>query len=69
MKNYKIECVPCTGLVYPSHTFEVFFKSEEAMFDFMDIVPKAYTTKHYRKDDGDEWTLIGEVRGWRECDK
>tara|TARA_B100000929_G_scaffold93329_2_gene73257 strand:- start:2267 stop:2500 length:234 start_codon:yes stop_codon:yes gene_type:complete len=66
IQNYKIECVPPDDVGYAAHPFEVFFETEEAMFDFMDIVPRSYTTKHYQKTDTDEWKMIGTINGWRE---
>ena len=64
MENYKVECIPHTGLPYVTHPFEVFFEKEEAMFDFMEIVPDYFTTKHYEKSK-DKWELIAEIPGWR----
>ena len=48
------------------HPFEVFFEKEEAMYDFMDIVPDSYSTKHFERDErtGD-WELIATIPGWR----
>ena len=34
------------------------------MFDFMEIVPDYFTTKHYEKSK-DKWELIAEIPGWR----
>jgi hypothetical protein len=66
MENYKVECIASTGLPYLAHPFEVFFDKEEAMFDFMDIVPDSYTTKHYQRNNrNSKWTLIAEIEGWR----
>ena len=67
MENYKVECIPHTGLPYVTHPFEVFFEKEEAMFDFMEIVPNTYATKHYEKLGVGDWLLIAEIDGWRVC--
>jgi hypothetical protein len=66
MKNYKIECVPIYDPSYVVHPFTVFFESEEYMFDFMEIVPNTYSTRHYERS-RNEWHLIAEIDGWRVC--
>jgi len=68
-EDYKVECEPPEGLPYVTNSFEVFFSKEEYMFDFMDIVPRSYNTKHYEKNhDTKQWELICEIQGWRDCD-
>ena len=67
MKNYKIECVPIYDPSYVVHPFTVFFDKEEHMFDFMEIVPNTYSTKHYEQLSRREWHLIAEIDGWRVC--
>tara|TARA_R100000306_G_C4254492_1_gene82113 strand:+ start:97 stop:327 length:231 start_codon:yes stop_codon:yes gene_type:complete len=66
VENYKVECVAHTGISYLQHPFEVFFEKEEAMYDFMDIVPDSYSTKHFQRDtETGEWDLIATIPGWR----
>tara|TARA_R110002020_G_scaffold438168_1_gene648588 strand:+ start:2742 stop:2957 length:216 start_codon:yes stop_codon:yes gene_type:complete len=67
MNNYKIECVPIYDPDYTVHPFTVFFELEEYMFDFMEIVPNTYTTRHYEQLRRGEWHLIAEIDGWRVC--
>ena len=57
-EQYKVECFVSGSLSYLSDPFEVFFDKEESMQDFMEIVPDSYSTKHYKKDDDGNWTLI-----------
>ena len=65
---FKIECVPSSGLDYSAYPFEVFFATEEAVFDFMDIVPPKYLAKHYDRAANGRWELTCEIQGWRECE-
>ena len=66
VENYKIECVAHTGIEYLQHPFEVFFEKEEAMYDFMDIVPDSYSTKHFERDERTgKWELMATIPGWR----
>lgn len=58
-EQYKVECFASGGLVYLHDSFEVLFYKEESMIDFMNILPDSYSTKHYKRDDDDNWTLIG----------
>jgi len=67
MKDYKIECLPIYDPNYMVHPFTVFFEKEEHMFDFMEIVPNTYATKHYQKLQPGDWLLIAEIDGWRVC--
>ena len=67
IKDYKIECVPKYEPDYVVHPFTVFFEKEEHMYDFMDIVPNFYTTRHYEQLRRGEWHLIAEIDGWRVC--
>ena len=57
-EQYKVECSASGGLTYLHDSFEVLFSKEESMIDFMDILPDSYSTKHYKRDDDGNWTLI-----------
>lgn len=48
-------------------SFYCVFEKEEYMFDFMEIVPNTYATKHYQKLGPGDWLLIAEIDGWRVC--
>lgn len=59
-ENYKIECFASSGeLAYVNDSFEICFDAEKPMLDFIDRIPLSYTTKYYKKNDSDEWDLIG----------
>ena len=58
MIDYKIQCIPPKNLKYNAEPFELFFMHENAMLDFMDIVPSGYKTRHYRQDKDDNWEPI-----------
>ena len=61
MKNeqYKVECLASGSLTYLNESFEVLFYKEESMISFMNVLPDSYLTKHYKRDNNDNWTLIG----------
>tara|TARA_R100000656_G_scaffold121634_1_gene96706 strand:- start:441 stop:668 length:228 start_codon:yes stop_codon:yes gene_type:complete len=69
LQGYKVECIPIREQHPVLQTFTLFFEKEEYMFDFMEIVPDTYMTKHYEKSKKGGWTLIAEIDGWRKCIK
>ena len=62
IEKYKVECLAATGLSYLSDPFEVCFDREETMIEFMEVVPRSYTTKHYVKNDDGTWDVIGNIQ-------
>ena len=57
-EQYKVECLASGSLTYLNESFEVLFYKEESMINFMNILPDSYSTKHYKKNDDGNWTLI-----------
>jgi len=60
IEKYKMECYANSGdLAYLNGSFEVYFEGRDSMLDFVDQIPESYTTKHYKKNENDEWDIIG----------
>ena len=59
-EKYKIECFTSSGeLSYLNGSFEICFDGEKPMLDFIDRIPLSYTAKYYKKNNNNEWDLIG----------
>lgn len=59
IEKYKIECFASGDLLYLNGSFEVCFDQEESMLEFSDQIPESYNTKYYKKNENNEWDIIG----------